>query len=150
MIYAEVAVTIRRPRHDVAAVMFNPHYDPAWIGGVIQARPVVPGPLRRGVKIAWERRRLGRRIADVREVTDHVPERCVETIGDGPCHLRIRYELEGIPEGTIARVRAEGSPSGWLRYVVPAINVWLRRAVIRDLDRLKSLVESEAWRALAA
>jgi hypothetical protein len=65
-----------------------------------------------------------------------------------PLGLRVRYELEGIPEGTIARIRAQGRPTGRLRFVVHAINPLLRRAVVRDLGRLKSLLESGAWRKL--
>jgi hypothetical protein len=149
MIDVEVAVTIRRPRQDVAAVMFNPRFDPAWVGGVVQSRSATPGPLRSGSKIAQVSRFLGRRVADIREVADHVPDRCVELIARVPLGLRIRYELEGIPEGTIARIRAHGCPTGRLRYVVPAINPLLRRAVSRDLGRLKSLLESGAWRRLA-
>ncbi|HVC60607.1 MAG TPA: hypothetical protein VND19_09640 [Acetobacteraceae bacterium] len=84
MIDVEVAVTIRRPRRDVAAVMFNPRYDTAWIGGVSRVRPSPPGP-----------------------------------------------------------------PGRW-RFVVPAINPLHRRAVIRDLGRLKSLLPSGGWRGVAA
>ncbi|MGA3400548.1 MAG: SRPBCC family protein [Acetobacteraceae bacterium] len=148
MIDVEVAVTIRRPRPDVAAVMFNPRYDTAWIGSVLQVRPATPGPLRRGTKIALVSRFLGRRVADIREVVEHVPDRHVEMIARFPLGLRVRYELEGIPEGTIARIRAQGRPTGRLRFVVHAINPLLRRAVVRDLGRLKSLLESGAWRKL--
>lgn len=146
MIYAEVAVTVRRPRHDVALVMFNPRFDSAWIGGVSRARPSPPGPLQRGTKVARERRFLGRRVADSCEVIEHVPDRCVEMVTQSPFALRIRYELEGIPEGTIARIRAEGNTTSRLRFAVPAINRLLRFQVIRDLSRLKSLLESGAWR----
>lgn len=150
MIDIEVAVTIRRPRRDVAAVMFNPRYDTAWIGGLVQVRPTTPGPLRLGSRIACVSRFLGRRVADIREVVEHVPDRCVEMTARFPLALRIRYELEGIPEGTIARIRAQGGPTGRLRYVVLALRPLLRRAVVQDLDRLKLLLETGAWRGLVA
>jgi hypothetical protein len=97
MIYAEVAITIRRSRRDVAAVMFNSRFDGAWVGGTTVVPGGLSGPLRRGARIARERRLLGRRIAELREVTEHVPDRCVEMAGPSPLGLRIRYELEGIP-----------------------------------------------------
>jgi hypothetical protein len=150
MIDVEVAVTIRRPRRDVASIMFNPRYDTAWIGNVLQARSATPGPLRRGTKITFVSRFLGRRVADVREVVDHEPDRRVEMISRFPLGLRVRYELEGIPEGTIARIHAQGRPTGRLRFVTPALNPLLRWTVIRDLDRLKALLESGAWRRLGA
>jgi hypothetical protein len=149
MIDVEVAVTIRRPRPDVAAVMFNPRYDTAWIGSAIEVRPATPGPLRRGTQIARVSRFFGRRVADIHEVVEHEPDRRLEMFARA-FDLRIRYELEGIPEGTIARIHAHGSPTGRMRFVVRAINPLLRRAVIRDLSRLKSLLESGAWRGLTS
>jgi|ERR1700721_1452143 hypothetical protein len=147
MIDVEVAVTIRRPRRDVAAVMFDPHYDTAWIGSALHVEPTTSGPLRCGTKITQVSRFLGRRVAELREVVEHVPDRSVEIVAQ-PCGLRIRYELEGIPEGTITRIRAQGRPTGSWRFVVGALNPLLRRAVIRDLVRLKALLESGAWRQL--
>ena len=150
MIDVEVAVTIRRPRQDVAAVMFNPRYDTAWIGNVMQVRPATSGPFRRGSKIATVSRFFGRHVTDIREVVDHEPDRRVEIITRYPFGLRVRYELEGIPEGTIARISARGRPSGRLRFFMPALNLLLRRAVVRDLGRLKTLLESGTWSRLAA
>ena len=130
--------------------MFNPRYDTAWIGGVSRVRPSLPGLPRRGTTIARMSRFLGRRVGDILEVVEHVPGRCVEMIAQSPFGLRIRYDLEGIPEGTIARIHAQGSPPGRWRFVVPAINPLHRRAVIRDLGRLKSLLPSGGWRGVAA
>jgi hypothetical protein len=149
MIDVDVAVTIRRPRQDVAAVMFDPKFDPAWIGGVKLVRPTPPGPLRHGSKVERVSRRLGRLVANAVEVVDHVPERSVEMTALHPFDLRIRYELEGIPEGTITRIRARGTPTGRLRFIVLAINAVLRWGTLRDLDRLKALLESGTWRRLA-
>jgi hypothetical protein len=106
--------------------------------------------MRHGMQIERVSRFLGRRVADIREVVEHVPDRCVEMLTQFPLALRIRYELEGIPEGTIARIRAQGRPTGRLRFVMPALNPLLRASVIRDLDRLKALLETGAWRKLAA
>ncbi len=149
-IYAEVAVTIRRPRREVAAVMFNPRYDAAWIGAVRKTRPAAPGPLRHGAQIAREWRWLGCRRVETTEVVEHVPDRCVEMMTQLPFGLRIRYELEGIPEGTIARVHVQGDAAGLLRVMAMALNPLLRRVVIRDLDQLKALLELGARRSFAA
>ncbi len=78
MIDVEVAVTIRRSRRDVAAVMFNPRYDTAWIGSALEVRPATPGPLRHGTKISRVSRFFGRRVADTIEVVDHEPDRRIE------------------------------------------------------------------------
>ena len=38
-------VTIRRPRTEVAAFMFDPGNDLRWTGGITASRPARPGPL---------------------------------------------------------------------------------------------------------
>lgn len=130
--------------------MFNPHHDAAWIRGVRNVRPMAQGPLRRGAKLAREWRMLGRRITETSEVMEHVPERSLAMATQLPFGLRVRYDLEGIPEGTIARVRAEGGAAGPLRLFVPLLDAVVRSAMLRDLRRLKRLLESGAWRQVAA
>jgi hypothetical protein len=149
MVYAEVAVTIRRSRAEVAAVMFDPRYDAAWIGRIRKSATLAPGPLARGTKIAREWRWFGRNVAETTEVAEHVPGRSVAMTTQLPFGLRIRYALEGIPEGTIARIHAEGRTTGLLRFAARPLNALLRSAVIRDLHRLKMLLESGAWRGWA-
>jgi len=143
---AEVAVTIRCPRRDVAAVMFNPRFDTAWIGGLRKSKASSPGPLRNGAKVVRSWRRFGRSLAETSEVVGHVPDRSLEMTTQLPFGLSIRYELEGIPEGTIARICVEGRVTGLLRFAAITFDQLLRSAVVRDLGRLKHLVESGAGR----
>ncbi|WP_373046882.1 hypothetical protein [Vulgatibacter sp.] len=37
------AVLIRRPRADVAALMFDPRHEARWTKGVVSSRPLHPG-----------------------------------------------------------------------------------------------------------
>jgi len=146
VLYAEVAVTIRRSRAEVAAIMFDPGYDTAWIGRIRKSAGMTPGPIRLGMKITREWRWFGRNVAETTEVVEHVPDRSLAMTTQLPFGLRIRYALEGIPEGTIARIRAEGRTTGVLRFAARLLNVLLRSAVIRNLQRLKILLESGSWR----
>lgn len=148
MIYAEVANTIRRPRIDVATVMFNRRFDSAWMGGAAKAPSKSDAPLRVGVPVQCRWHLLAGHLTALCEVTAFVPERSVDMAARSPPGWKIRYALEGIPEGTIARIRVEAAPTGVARFLVPAINPLLRQALIRDLDRLKALMESGAWRKL--
>ncbi|HUN39219.1 MAG TPA: SRPBCC family protein [Acetobacteraceae bacterium] len=146
VLYAEVAVTIRRSRAEVAAVMFDPRYDTDWIGHIRGSAKMAPGPIRRGTQIAREWRWFGRTIAETTEVKEHVPDRSIAMTTQLPFGLRIRYTLEGIPEGTIVRIHAEGRTTGVFRFAARLLDALLRSAVIRDLHRLKALVESGALR----
>jgi hypothetical protein len=142
MVDVEVAITIRRPRRDVARVMFDPRYDATWIGGVIEAERGGAGPMLRGS--TWQRtcRRLWRRRRTGLCVVDFVPDSALEFRADPPLAERTRYTLEGIPEGTIVRIETQRDADGGVRLPAAIGCMLLRRAVIRDLDRLKWLVEA--------
>ena len=142
MIDVEVAVTIRRPRRDVAKVMFNPQYDPEWIGSVLEVQRGDAGPLRQGSAVQRVSRCYWRRCVSMLRVVEHVPDRTLELSGDRPFAQRIRYTLEGIPEGTIARVEVKRAAGGHAPLPAGIAAVLMRRATIRDLDRLKWLVEA--------
>jgi hypothetical protein len=150
MIAVEVAMTIRRPRHDVAAVMFNPRHDGAWMAGVAQVPPVQYADahgnawIRDGTRLEREFRTLtGRRTRHLM-VTEFDTDRAMTLVGESPPGFLARYTLEGIPEGTIARIRTElRDGPRWLQWPRAAL---LRRRIIHDLERLKDLVESNALR----
>jgi hypothetical protein len=90
--------------------------------------------------------RFGRRRTRLMEVVDHEAERRLIMTGVTPPGLHVHYVLEGIPEGTIARIRILHPPSR-LRLLAPVLRARLRIAAVRDLRRLKLLLESGALRA---
>ena len=140
-IEVQVATTIRRTRSVVASVMFDPRYEVEWVSGVRAVRWLDDGVLRAGSRIERQIRLRGRGCLDVAVVADHVPDRFIEFTAGRALRLRIRYALESIPEGTIARVHAWGEATGGLRLLTPILAALLRRRIIRDLDALKALLE---------
>lgn len=142
MAVVEVAITIRCPRRDVARVMFDPRHDSQWIGGIVEVRRTETGPLRRGS--AWDRisKSFRRRRVSTLRVEEIVPDRLLALRADTPGKSRIRYTLEGIPEGTIARIELWGGGGSGLRLPASLRGLLLRRSLAGDLDRLKWLVEA--------
>ena len=143
----KVAATVRKPREDVAAVMFDPRFAPAW-ARVSDAKLVSDPPIRVGTRIIWIMRRLGRLCHDMYEVTAHIPERLLEIRTVRPYPMAIQYELEGIPEGVIASIRASGQPRGLTRLFEPLVRMRLRRRILADLYSLKRLMETNGFREL--
>lgn len=137
------ATTIRRLRADVAEVMFDPILQPRWTSTVLETGPL-DGPARQGAHFARVTHRFGRRRREVVEILDHMPNQRLELAVQQPFAMHIAYELQPIPEGTIARIRAHGRVSGPLRLFRPMLRAILRRSIRRDLDALKSLVESRS------
>jgi hypothetical protein len=145
----KVAATVRKSRKDVAAIMFDPRFAPAW-ARVLDAKLLSDPPIRVGTRIARVRRRLGRLCHDIHEVTALIPERLLEVRAAKPYPMAIQYELEGIPEGVIATIRASGQPAGLTRLLEPLLRMRLRRQIMGDLYALKRLMETNAFRELGA
>ena len=136
-------VVIARPRPEVAAFMFNPHNDALWTTGVVECRPLTEGPLRTGSRVERVSKMLGRQFAYLVEVTAHADEAWVEMRVTEPFPMRIRYELEDCPEGTRARIRAQGEALGFFRVAAPFLNRMVRRSITNDLENLREYLEGQ-------
>lgn len=141
-------ITIRRPRREVAAVMFDHRYDESWFDTVRaidpEATPDATGPHERGIRF------LLREIPVTLTLTDQAPERFIEYRTEDPFPLIVRLELESIPEGTLVRIRMRAETRGVLRLFKPLVRRRLRRSLLGDLEALKAIVENSPHRGMAA
>lgn len=135
-------VVIARPRPEVAAFMFDPKNDAIWTTGVIESHPHADGPLARGAKVERKVKFLGRRFSYLYEVADAAPDAFVELLVDQPFPMKVRYELEDDPRGTIARIRAQGEPGGFFRMAGPLLSRMVKRNITNDLELLKEYLEA--------
>ncbi len=139
-------VLIRRPRAEVAAFMFEPRNDSIWTTGVVECRPLTGGPLRTGSRVERISRFLGRQFGYQYEVVAAEEGRSVELRVDEPFPMRIRYELEDVPGGTLARIHAQGDATGFFRMAAPLMAPMVRKNITRDLELLKAHLEARAPR----
>jgi uncharacterized protein YndB with AHSA1/START domain len=135
---------IARPRAEVVAYMTDPAHDPAWIGGVREARLHGEPPLRAGSRVARVATFLGRRIAYVNEVSELSPTRLDMRSVEGPFPMRITYEFEERPgaRATSVRHRVRGDAGRFFGLAAPLLAPLVRRSVQRDLDRLRRILET--------
>jgi hypothetical protein len=134
-------IVIRRPRAQVAAFMFDPTRDKQWTGGVVESRPLTEGLLRKGSRVERVSRFMGREFPYLYEVTDAGDERFVQMRVEKPFPMDIRYELEDVDGGTLARIRCSGEPKGFFRIAGPFMNKMVNKSISEDLARLKACVE---------
>jgi hypothetical protein len=135
-------VLIRRSPAQVAAFMFEPRNDKLWTTGVVECRPLTEGPLRAGSRVERIAKFLGRQFGYQYEVTDAQSEHFVEMRVEEPFPMRIRYQLEGTPEGTRTSIRAQGDASGFFRLAAPVLSFMVRRNITADLELLKKHLEA--------
>jgi hypothetical protein len=142
-------ITIRRPRREVATVIFDPGHDDAWFE-TLQLADAGTDVIDVGSTRVRSIRFLLRDKDITLQVTGHEPERFLELRAEEPYPLLIRQDLESIPEGTLVRIRFRLELSGMGRLLVPLIRHRLRRSLLGDLMALKAMVENSPHRGIAA
>lgn len=136
------SVTIRRPRQDVAAFMFDPANDLRWTGGITSSTPARPGTLVEGSTVERTARFLGRTFEYGYVVTRAEPDRLVEMTVGRPFPMVVRYELaDAADDATEVAIRATGTPGGFFGWATPLMARQVRRTIAADLERLRGCLE---------
>ena len=137
-------IEVARPRAAVAAFAADPDNATRWYQNIESVGWETSPPLAVGSRLAFGARFLGRRLAYVYEVRDHVPgERFVMATAEGPFPMETTYEWRDAADGgTVMRLRNRGEPSGFAGVGAPLMARAMRRANTKDLRRLKELLEA--------
>lgn len=144
MVDVQTAIIISRPREAVAEYAFNPDNAPQWYVNIRSSEWRTPKPLQLGSRIAFKAKFLGRELAYIYEISEYVPgERLVMRTHDGPFPMETTYVLESIDDGaTRMTLRNKGNPTGFSRLFAPFMAAMMRKANNKDLEKLKSILES--------
>jgi uncharacterized membrane protein len=137
-------ILIDRPREDVAAYAADPDNVPAWYVNIKSVEWKTPRPARVGAQVAFVAEFLGRRLAYTYEIVTFDPgERLVMRTFEGPFPMETSYDWASVPAGgTRMTLRNRGEPVGFSRIVAPFMAMAMRRANIKDLARLKQILEA--------
>ena len=135
---------IARPRSTIAAYAADPDNATAWYANIKAVEWRTERPLAVGSRIAFVAQFLGRRLAYTYEVRELVPgERFMMSTAEGPFPMETTYTWEDAPGGgTRMTLRNQGEPAGFSRLVAPLMAGAMRRANLKDLRRLKAVLES--------
>lgn len=141
-----VETVIDRAVDQVAAYAGDPSNAPEWYANIRSVDWQTPPPVAVGSRMDFVAQFLGRRLAYTYEVVELDPgRRLVMRTAQGPFPMETTYEWEPTDGGgTRMRLRNSGEPSGFGRVAAPLMAAAVRRNTIRDLARLKQLVESRA------
>ena len=142
----ENEIEIDRPRSEVAAYASDPDNATTWYENIKTVEWKSPKPLAVGSKIAFVAQFRGRRLAYTYEVTELVPgERFVMSTAEGPFAMETTYLWEDTADGgTKMTLRNRGEPSGFSRFLAPMLSGAMRRAIRKDLARLKEILEASS------
>jgi len=135
---------IARPRGEVAEFAADPDNATRWYANIESVRWETPRPLAVGSRLAFVARFLGRPLSYTYEVRDHVPgERLVMATDVGPMPMETTYEWrDSLSGGTLMTLRNRGEPSGFAHVAAPLVARAIRHANIKDLRKLKEILEA--------
>ena len=140
--HVDESIEIARPAGDVARYMFDWQNDPAWIGGISEARLLSDGDFGLGSQVERVASFMGKRIEYVLEVEDYQPGALLAMRSvRGPFPMTVTYEVTDSRDGGRARVQVEGDASGFYKLAGPLLNLQAKRSIAADLRRLKALLE---------
>ena len=137
-------IAIDRPRHIVAAYATDPDNATDWYSNIKSVEWKTPPPVRVGSLLSFVAEFLGRTLAYTYEVVELVEaERFVMRTAQGPFPMETTYAWRDTAGGgTAMTLRNRGMPTGFKKIAAPMMAKAMRRANQRDLDRLKSILES--------
>ena len=139
----EVETVIARSPADVAAYAGDPGNAPQWYANIRSVEWRSEPPVREGSEMDFVAQFLGRRLAYTYRVVELVDgERLVMETAQGPFPMRTTYTWEPVDGGTRMTLRNTGSPSGFGRVTAPVMATAMKRAMTKDLARLKGILET--------
>jgi hypothetical protein len=135
---------IRCPRAEVAAYAADPNNAPTWYENIKGVEWKTQPPLDAGSRVAFVAQFLRRRLEYTYEIAEYTPgERMVMRTVDGPFPMETTYTWEDAGHGsTKMTLRNRGEPAGFSRLVGPMMATAVRRANVKDLRRLKEILET--------
>jgi uncharacterized membrane protein len=140
----QVETVIGRPVHEVAAFAGDPSNAPAWYANIRSVEWQTPPPHRKGSRMTFTARFLGKTLVYTYEVVEMDPgRRLVMRTAQGPFPMETTYTWETASPGTTRMtLRNRGEPAGFAKVTRPIMVAAMRRATTKDLARLKALLEA--------
>jgi uncharacterized membrane protein len=137
------AIVINRPVSEVSRYAADPDHAPLWYVNIKSVEWVTPPPAQVGSRVAFVAHFLGRRLTYTYEVVEFIPGvRLVMRTSEGPFPMETTYTWESNADGTTRMtLRNRGTPSGFSVWVAPLMAMAMRRAIRKDLVRLKKQLE---------
>ena len=138
-------IIINKPLEQVADYAANPDNAPEWYDNIKSAEWRTSKPLTLGSQIAFNAQFLGRSLAYTYIIKELVPrQKLLMQTAEGPFPMQTTYTWNPIDiDKTHMTLRNTGQPTGFSKLFAPLMATMMRKANIKDLEKLKQLLESK-------
>jgi uncharacterized membrane protein len=144
MVDVQTETVINRPRAEVAGYAGDPSNAPQWYSNIKSVRWETAPPLSVGSRLAFVAEFLGRTLEYTYEFTELAPGSSLTMrTAQGPFPMQTTYTWQDAGDNaTRMTLRNTGSPAGFSRLAGLVMAPMMRRAMRKDLARLKELLET--------
>lgn len=144
MVDVVTQIEIRRPRGVVAAYAGNPDNAPDWYANIKAVNWETAPPLVPGSRVAFRAQFLGKALDYVYQFTELDPgKKLVMRTAQGPFPMQTTYTWADAGSGsTHMTLRNTGNPAGFSAVASVVMAPMMRRAMRKDLTKLKALLEA--------
>lgn len=142
MVDVEVQAVFSSSVEAVSSYACDPSHAPTWYVNIQSVEWLTAPPVQVGSQMAFVAHFLGRRLAYTYEVTELVPgERMVMRTAEGPFPMQTTYVFASEGTGSRMTLRNQGEPKGFSRLMAPLMARMMRRAMTRDLAKLREILD---------
>jgi hypothetical protein len=136
-------IVILCAREKVSAYASDPDNATSWYVNIKSVEWKTPRPLQPGSRIAFIAQFLGKQLSYVYEITELIPnQKLVMRTSDGPFPMETTYLWESMDERTTRMTLCnKGIPSGFSKLFSPIMELAMKKANRKDLERLKRILE---------
>ena len=144
MVDVQTETVINRPRAEVAGYAADPTNAPEWYRNIKSVRWETAPPLSVGSRLAFVADFLGRTLEYTYEFTELDPGSSLTMrTAQGPFPMQTTYTWQDAGQGaTRMTLRNTGNPAGFSKVAGLLMAPMMRRAMRKDLARLKGLLEA--------
>ena len=138
-------IVIARPRPEVWRYAMDPDNVPEWYVNIRSVEWKTLRPAAVGSQIAFVAHFLGQRLEYTYEIVELIPEeKLVMRTSEGPFPMETSYEWVALDaSSTRMALRNRGRPTGFSGLMAPFVSMMMRRANLKDLARIKAVLEGQ-------
>jgi len=143
MVDVTTSIEILLPVGEVSQYTSNPDNAPEWYVNIKSVDWKTPKPLSVGSQIAFIAHFLGKKLSYTYEVIEMTDKKFTMKTSEGPFPMETTYTGDKVNQSaTKMTLHNRGNPRGFSKFFSPFMTMMMRKANLKDLKKLKAILEN--------